>query len=38
MAGFSEHGNEPSDSVKCWKILEHMSDWQLPMEASVLWS
>jgi hypothetical protein len=22
VAGFCEHGNEPSGSIKCWEILE----------------
>jgi hypothetical protein len=24
-----KHGNEPSSSVKCWKIFEELRDWQL---------
>jgi hypothetical protein len=24
-----EHGNEPSGSIKCWIILEQLSDWRL---------
>jgi hypothetical protein len=24
---FGEHGNKPSDSIKCWEILEKLSDW-----------
>jgi hypothetical protein len=29
MAGSYEHGNEPSDSIKCWEILEQLSNWWL---------
>jgi hypothetical protein len=29
VEGFFKHGNEPSGSVKCWEILEWLSDWQL---------
>jgi hypothetical protein len=29
MEGSCEHGNEHSGSVKCWKILEKLSDWWL---------
>jgi hypothetical protein len=24
--GSYEHGNEPSGSIKCWEILEYLSD------------
>jgi hypothetical protein len=24
-----EHGNELSNSIKCWEILAYLSDWQL---------
>jgi hypothetical protein len=24
-----EHGDEPSDSVKCWEVLEWLYDWHL---------
>jgi hypothetical protein len=27
--GTSEHGNESSGFIKCWEILEQLSDWQL---------
>jgi hypothetical protein len=27
--GPCEHGNEPSGSIKCWKILEKPWDWRL---------
>jgi hypothetical protein len=29
VAGFYEHGNEPSGSIKCWEFLEWLSDWWL---------
>jgi hypothetical protein len=29
VEGSCEHGNEPSVSMKCWKILELLNDWQL---------
>jgi hypothetical protein len=25
--GPCDHGNEPSGSIKCWKLLEWLSDW-----------
>jgi hypothetical protein len=27
--GSCEHGNESSGSMKCWEILEYLSDWRL---------
>jgi hypothetical protein len=27
VEGSCEHGNEPSDSIKYWEVLEGMSDW-----------
>jgi hypothetical protein len=27
--GTLEHGNESSGSMKCWKVLESLSDWRL---------
>jgi hypothetical protein len=27
--GFCQHGNETSGSIKCWEILEKLSDWRL---------
>jgi hypothetical protein len=29
VAGSGEHGKEPSVSIKCWHILELLSDWWL---------
>jgi hypothetical protein len=29
VEGSCEHGNEPSGSTKCWKILEQLRDWPL---------
>jgi hypothetical protein len=29
VAGSCECDNERSGSVKCWEILEYMSDWRL---------
>jgi hypothetical protein len=26
---FVEHGNEPSDSIKCWEVLEWLYNWRL---------
>jgi hypothetical protein len=36
--GSYEHGNEPSGFIKCWKILEQLSDWQLLIKDSTPWS
>jgi hypothetical protein len=33
-----EHDNEPSGSIKCWEILEWLSDWLLLKEDSAPWS
>jgi hypothetical protein len=30
----SEHGNELSGSIKCWEILEWLSDWWLLKKGS----
>jgi hypothetical protein len=29
VEGSCEHGNEPLGSIKCWEILEQLSDWKL---------
>jgi hypothetical protein len=29
-----EHGNEPSDSIKCWEVLEWLHDWWLLKKGS----
>jgi hypothetical protein len=31
-----EHGNEPSSCMKCWKIIEQLSDWRLLNKDSAL--
>jgi hypothetical protein len=38
MATSLEHGNDPSDSIKCWEILEKLSDWRLLKKSSPPWS
>jgi hypothetical protein len=32
--GSCKHGNEPSDSIKCWKVLEWLQNWQLLKKGS----
>jgi hypothetical protein len=27
VVGYCEHGNEPSGYIKCWEILERLSNW-----------
>jgi hypothetical protein len=27
VEGSCEHGNEPSDSIKCWKVLEYQFNY-----------
>jgi hypothetical protein len=34
LAGFCEHGNEPSDSIKCGEFLDHLIDYHLHMKES----
>jgi hypothetical protein len=34
----AEHGNEPSGSIKCWKILEWLRNWRLLKKDSAPWS
>jgi hypothetical protein len=34
VAGTSEHGNEPSGYIKCWEILELLTDWRLRRKGS----
>jgi hypothetical protein len=29
--GWNNMGNEPSGSIKCWKVLEQLHNWQLSM-------
>jgi hypothetical protein len=33
-----EHDNEPSGSIKCWKILEWLRNWCLLKKVSASWS
>jgi hypothetical protein len=35
--GFCEDGNKPSSSLKCWEVLEKLSDWRL-LKDSAPWS
>jgi hypothetical protein len=28
MGGSCEHGNETSDYIKCWEVLECLHNWQ----------
>jgi hypothetical protein len=37
IEGSGEHSTEPSGSIKCWGILENLSDWQL-LKNSVPWN
>jgi hypothetical protein len=37
VEGSCGHGNEPSGSVKCWKILEELSNWWLLKKDSAPW-
>jgi hypothetical protein len=34
VEGFCEHGNEPSDSIKCWEVLERLQNWGLLRKGS----
>jgi hypothetical protein len=38
MEGSCEHGNEPSGFIKCWEILQWLSDWWLLKKGSAPWS
>jgi hypothetical protein len=37
VEGPYEHSNDPSGSIKCWEILEQLSDWQLLKKGSAPW-
>jgi hypothetical protein len=37
VEGSCEHGNEPSDSIKCWEILEWLHNWHLLKKGSSPW-
>jgi hypothetical protein len=37
MLDSCEHANEPSVSIKCWEILEQMSDWWFLKKGSAPW-
>jgi hypothetical protein len=28
LEGFFEHGNESSNSIKCWEVFEQLNDWR----------
>jgi hypothetical protein len=32
VEGSCEHGNKPSGSIKCWKVLEYLHNWELLMK------
>jgi hypothetical protein len=36
VEGSCEPGNEPSDSIKCWEVLEWLHNWQLLEKGSAL--
>jgi hypothetical protein len=36
--GSCEHGNDISVSIRCWEILEQLSDWRLLRKDSAPWS
>jgi hypothetical protein len=36
--GSCEHDNEPSGSIKCWKIFQWPSDWRLLKKGLAPWS
>jgi hypothetical protein len=38
VESFCEHGNKPSASIKCWKILGWLSEWRLLKKSSAPWS
>jgi hypothetical protein len=38
VEGSCEHGNESSGSIKCWKVLEELHNWQLLKKGSGPWS
>jgi hypothetical protein len=38
VAGSCEHGNEPSDFMKCWKFLEWLCECWLLNKDSVPWT
>jgi hypothetical protein len=38
VAGFYEHGDDPSGSIKCGEFLDYLSDYQLLNESSAPWS
>jgi hypothetical protein len=37
VEGFCQHGNEPSGSIKCWKVLEWLHNWRLLTKGSAPW-
>jgi hypothetical protein len=37
MVGCCEHGNETSDSIKCWEFLHQLSNYHLLKKDSARW-
>jgi hypothetical protein len=37
VEGSCGHGNAPSGSVKCWEILEQLSDWPILKKCPAPW-
>jgi hypothetical protein len=37
MEGSCEHGNEPSGSIKCWYVVESLSNWWIPKDLVRWW-
>jgi hypothetical protein len=38
VEGSCGHSNEPSGSIKCWKILEWLIEWRLLKKGPTPWS
>jgi hypothetical protein len=38
VVGSFKHINESVGSIKCWEILELISDWQLLKKDSAIWN
>jgi hypothetical protein len=34
----SDHGNEPSGSVKCWEVFDQLQNWQPLLKGSAAWN
>jgi hypothetical protein len=37
MEAFCERGNEPSDCISCWKVIERLQKWPLLKKDSAPW-